>query len=225
MAAGGSTEESPDKHKWPRCKSFIVLGHTLAEDGSIRPCWQHTRQSMWKSFWANAGSRCGHELAVPLRVGLLAKTVGPVFDYRNSRWPPQKTVGIEIDRVQCKMVASILRIQRHLGEESLNYCRRRNRAAAQLCRQMGLWSVRWFNRALAWHKHILQPRNSKSWSSQLVMYRGKQWLQARRASFVAASSSSGSCLASKTATRSFQGCPNTRWHDGADYAQHVVGLP
>ena len=222
MAAAGSTDETPDADKWPQVATFHVLGHTIDSHGSVHPCWHNTRQAMWRRFWANAGSRCAHGLALTLRINLLSRAVGPVFVYRNSRWPPQKTVGGEVDRVQCKMAASFLRMQRTSGEEPAAYCKRRNRAAGALCRKIGLWSKRWFKRSVAWNKHLLRPMNFSTWSAQLIVYRGKAWLQGRRAAFLSNASVRGSCLTGKTGTRSFMGCPCTRWHDGIDYAESVL---
>ena len=89
-----------------------------------------------ESFWANAGNRCAYDLPNALKVKLLSRSVGPVLDYRCSRRPPQQTIGKEVDTAQCKMAAVVLRIQRLLGEEAQDYCRRRNRAAGALCRRI-----------------------------------------------------------------------------------------
>ena len=97
--------------------------------------------------------------------------------YRNSRWPPQQTIGHEVDTVQRKMAASIVRLQRLTGEDVVEFCRRRNRTAGQLCRNMGLWSAHWFARAVAWNSHLLRPRNSSLWSAALIVYRSKKWLE------------------------------------------------
>ena len=221
MAAAGSDYQSPDSHKWPQVTSFNVLGHTLANNGSIRPCWQHTRQMMWRSYWTNAGSQCARLLATPLRMKMLTRAVGPVFDYRCSRWPPQQTIGKEVDSTQCKMVAAILREKRRPGEEPAEYCRRRNRAASAACKMLGLWSTRWFKRALNWNSHVLRPLNDYSWCGRLVVYRGMQWLQARRVSILGRNTSQRSSLAGRTETRSIRAAPCTRWHDGIDYAKRV----
>ena len=183
LAAAGSHEETPDPERLPQVKEFLVLGHTLADNGSIRSCWQRTKEAMWRAFWANAGSQSARGLPTPLKVRLLTRSVLPVLDYRSSRWPPQKTIGLELDSLQCKMAASIIRVQRLAGESPADYFMRRNRDASRLCRRMGLWSTRWFSRALSWDAHIRRPRNSHLWSADVVMYRGKTWLQQRRASF------------------------------------------
>ena len=124
--------------------------------------------------------------------------------------------------IYIKMAASILRTQRLPGEEAVEYCRRRNRAAGQLCRDMGLWSARWFARAVAWNNHLLCPRNDFLWSATLIVYRGKLWLERRRASFFVRSSGTGSCAAGRTGTRSYPGAPCVRWHDGIEHALSVL---
>ena len=177
---------------------------------------------MWRSFWANPGSTAARDLSVEARINLLSRAVGPVFQYRCSRWPPQKTLSLEVDTVQHKMAASILRVQQMPTEDPGEYCRRRNRNASALCRRMGLWSATWFKRAVAWDGHLRRMRNISSWGAALVMYRGKKWLQERRVSFLGHASRGGSSLASKTGTRSIQGPPCIRWHDGIDFAKRVV---
>ena len=175
------------------------------------PDARRAHDGMWRCFWANAGSRPAQVLSSSLRVRLLSKTVGPVYDYRNSRWPPQQTIGKEVDALQRKMAASILRVARRPGEDAVEFCRRRNNAAGSLCRAMGLWSSRWFKRTLAW-------KGSNAWSPLLIFYRAKRWLHVRRASFVRHSSHEGSCHAGRTGTRQIMGAPCVRWHDGIDFA-------
>ena len=145
---------TPDAEWWPQVDRFLVLGHVVADNGSIRPCSLRTKQAIWGSFWANAGSRSAQKLSVPLRVHLLTRAVAFAFDYRNIRLPPHQTIGQEVDTVQCKMAASILRTQRLPGEEAVEHCCRRNRAAGQLCVTVGLWSARWFARAAAWNNRL-----------------------------------------------------------------------
>ena len=71
MAAAGCPDTIP-LEKWPRVDSFVLLGHILQSNGSIRACWQSTRRSMWKSFWANPGSKSAHTLKFDARLQLLS---------------------------------------------------------------------------------------------------------------------------------------------------------
>ena len=223
MVSAGSSDEAADSKRWPMVRTFPVLGHLLADTGSIRPCWKQTRFSMWKAFWANAGSSEVRRLHTAIKIMLLGRSVRPVLMYRCSRWPPQRTIGGEVDSVQCKMVSSILRVQRRSFEEPAEYCRRRNRDASALCRQLGLWSSEWFKRALAWHEHLQRPRNRSPWSALLGHHRGMIWLQAQRAALLGPRGSEGSVLAGRTGTRSIFGAPCVRWHDGVVFAGNLLG--
>ena len=108
MVAAGFPEICPNPVKWPQVHSLVVLGHV----GSIRHCWQRTTLATRKCFCANAGSLCACELPPALKFKVLARSVGPVFEYRCSRWPLQLTIA-----VQCRILAAILRIQCHSAEE------------------------------------------------------------------------------------------------------------
>ena len=168
---------------------------------------------MWKSFWANPGANSARHLERAERLSLMQRAVLPLMSFRCSRWPPQRQIACEVDTLQQKMTASLLRLPRDPGELPEDYVRRRGRLARKICSEHGLWSQHWYTRARHWDEHLARPRNSNSWSSKLRNYRGKEWLIERRAQF-----SSASLLAGRTGTRSFQGKVQVRWHDGIDFA-------
>ena len=214
MRARGSDELPADPVKWPLCHQFIVLGHSLDDDGSIRSCWRRARASMWKAFWANPGSKVAANFSATERLALLARTVSPQLDFRCSRWPPQKQIASELDSMQRKMTGALLRIQREPHESVEDYVRRRGRFAAKVCRQHGLWSARWFSRAAKWDAHLARSKNSRTWAARLRTYRGSEWLQERRRSFMPRDSWASSSLAGRTDTRAYRGRIHMRWQDG-----------
>ena len=112
----------------------------------------------------------------------------------------------------------MLREVRVTGEDIPQYIRRRGRAARKLCKERGLWSQRWYTRAIKWDRHLARSKNQISWSSRLRSFHSGQWLIDQRASFIASASSSSSILAGRTGTRSFQGKVFMRWHDGVTHA-------
>ena len=174
------------------------------------------------AFWANPGSKGARHLTYASNLTLMSRAVLPQLSFRCSRWPPQRQVKIELDQLQQKMVASIVRLPQIPGEEAKNYVRRRGRAARKTCAEQGMWSRHWFGRAVRWDEHLARPRNFNSWSAQLRDYRGKEWLMDRRASFapsVASRGSSVSIYAGRIGTRSVRGKVHVRWHDGIDFAQ------
>ena len=56
MVCRGYSGEIPNADRWPSVDAFPCLGHILAPNCSIRPCFSLLQRCMWKSFWSN----CGH---------------------------------------------------------------------------------------------------------------------------------------------------------------------
>ena len=208
VEAYGGCRGVVDEQKWPRDETFHALGHCIQHTGSIREDWSKTRRQMWKAFWANAGSAGASKLKMPDRLRLLLRAVVPILDFKCSRWPPQATIAAELDAVQRKMVATVLRLQPWPDETFKQFSQRRGRAARHLCAQIGVWSRRWFQRVLNWDAHVRRDRNSLLWSAQLVDYKGRAHLAERRAF------NNG-----RTGTRAHSGYPCRRWHDGVAYAR------
>jgi hypothetical protein len=224
MVADGNVDVPDNIDRWPLVDTFIVLGHSVQSNGSIRACWSQARSSMWKAFWANPGANAADHLPRCSKLSLMSRAVLPQLSFRCSRWPPQRQIGSELDHLQQQMTASLMRLPRFPGEEVDVYVRRRGKAARKICSERGAWSNHWFGRALDWDEHLARPRNLASWPAKLRDYRGRQWLIERRASFapsVASRRSSVSVFAGRTGTRSFAGKVHTRWHDGIDYARSM----
>ena len=222
MVAEGSIEAPVDVSKWPLVKVFPVLGHHLQSNGSIRECWTRTRAAMWRAYWGNSGAHDAAHLSVTNRLSLLKRAVAPQLSFRCSRWPPQQQVASEVDAMQQKMTASLLRLPRNGGEDAPEYVRRRGRLARKVCKESGSWSEHWFDRCLRWDEHLARGRNSYTWAARLRDFRGAQWLIDRRASFapaVASHSSPASILAGRTGTRAYRGKVHMRWHDGVELAR------
>ena len=174
---------------------------------------------MWRSFWANPGSKDGRSLNQGAKLQLLSKAVTPQLDFRCSRWPPQKMVVRELDSVHRKMVVTIQRVPKQLGEDHRAYAQRRGRIAGMICKISGRWSGRWFQRALDWNEHLERPRNHRSWASRLLHYHDRAWFIDRRVALLPQSAPNGSCLAGRTDTRAYRGYVQMRWHDGIEFAK------
>ena len=143
---------------------------------------------------------------------LLLKACRPVLSYRCSRWPPQKAVLKDLSALQAKMMAVMLRVRRIAGEDPVLYCRRRNRAAADKCRSVGLWTHHWCSQVLRWEAHLLRGHGPTSWPVMLRHFNDEQWLETCR------------CLTSLpgTRTRVSSGRPAVRWHEGVLHANSVL---
>merc|ERR1711933_107959 len=93
-----------------------------------------------------------------------------------------------------------------------------------MCVEQGLWSKRWFQRALRWDDHMSRPRNLRSWPALLRNYGDHDWFIFRRSLFTPTESgpfSNFSATAGRTDTRAVRGYVHTRWHDGIRYAHQV----
>ena len=123
------------------------------------------------------------------------------------------------------MVAICCRERPLPGEDPLTFLRRRRRSAAGVCKRTGKWSTWWFRRACAWDQHLSRHENQRSWAARLRTFRGRTWLQERRAAFLGTATGNsqvGSCNAGRTGTRTFPGRPYVRWHDGIEYARQIL---
>ena len=164
---------------------------------------------MWKAYFANIRQFLGRRS----NLQLLNRSVMPVFDYRNTRWPPHAQLELEIDRLQRKMIAGIIRPRMLADDTPAEFVRRRNRIAAVAAREAGLWSMRHCTRVLDWRAHLERPLNKASWAAILLHYRGFQWLMQQRLQH------SGGVLGGRTGTRAASGNVATRWHDGVRIAE------
>jgi hypothetical protein len=212
LCSGLPDDPDVDIAKWPRVSEFECLGHVLQSNSSRRACFTNTKAKMWQAFWGNCGHSQMSSAPVATKCKLLDRSCRSVLAYRCSRWPPQPTIAKELDRVQSKMTAAILRTPREDGETSAEYCHRRNFVASRVCRQNGLWSEYWFRRSVGWDEHLARGHSANSWPVQLRSFHDNEYLQARR--------NSRSTRASNTSTntRVCVGRPPMRWHDGITHA-------
>ena len=177
---------------------------------------------MWRAFWGNAGSPDAKKASQNQKLKLLERAVVSVASYRWSRWPPQKSIANELDRIQTKMFAIVLNVRPRPGEDLFKWNRRRFKHAASFVKSR-LWSYRWFDRALRWDEHI--ERHPEFFVSCLRSWRGREWLIERRAEnmpILARVASRLSIHAGLTRTRASAGCVQKRWHDGVDYARQTL---
>jgi len=118
------------------------------------------------------------------------------------------------------MAQIIQRVRKNPDEQIDAYSRRKAKAARGLCRQAGLWSDRWFQRAVKWDAHI--RRHPASAPGAIVLWHGAEWLQQRRARWAATNSiraNSWSILAGRTDTRCSSGIVHQRWDAGVALAK------
>ena len=118
------------------------------------------------------------------------------------------------------MTAIAMRVRKRADEDPVQFTRRRGREARAVCKTMGLWSLRWFQRAVRWHEHI--QRHPRSAACALFRYHDHSWLQQRRAALLPANPRTlqrTSVLAGRTQTRMARGFVHQRWEEGVAFAK------
>ena len=206
--------------KWSHVSMLPVLGHLVSDDGGLCNDWIAMKRKMWGAFWGNAGAKCVRGLDLMHKIRLIDRAVTSIASFRWSRWPPQKLLASHVDQIQCKMFFVVQNLRPKHNEDLIGWNVRRWKAAHKLVRSYGLWSHKWFNRAMKWHEHVC--RHPELVIHPLLVWRGKDWLQERRQSLLPLFSrgfSSLSMLAGCTGTRCTAGAVHRRWHDGYDCAK------
>ena len=122
-------DESCIDERWAVDDILVMLGYRVASNAGIYREWRVVRARLWGVFWKNcAGSRAGR-LGFEEKVNLLLRAALGTMLWVCSRWPFQKKVAIEVDKLQVHMIAILSGIRRLPGEISVEWYRRRGRAA------------------------------------------------------------------------------------------------
>ena len=152
----GNTEKPLDSVRWPVTNVMKVLGHMIQYDGGLRHEWQATRSAMWAAYWANCSNKTCFKLGSVAKLGLLNKCVVSRISWKLPRWPMQKTVAVNLDSLQARMISALIPCARHAHEDIDTYDRRRKRLARNHCAKEGVWSKVWAKRMISWHEHIMR---------------------------------------------------------------------
>jgi len=177
---------------------------------------------MWGSFWANSGCKQCKNLQPAKRALLIYRTVFACVLWKISRWPFQKSIAEELDSTQCKMLSIVLPCVRAAEEDIDTYCRRRSRQAKNVANKVGLWSIIWCERVIAWSNHLKRANCYNHPCNSFLIAHGASWLQSMRSAFVTEHGTRNSVLAGRTGTRLNIGRPQVRWCDGLGVAKHVL---
>ena len=150
--AGADISAIPASWECPAAVTF--LGYVVQDDAGIRSAWARCRSKMWQRFFAISRDRGWSKLSIARKSRHVERSIWTLLSFYCGTWPPQLQVSREIDTVQRKMFAAILRVKKLPEEEPVTYVRRRNKLAKNLCNEMGLWSSRWFSKARCWNQHL-----------------------------------------------------------------------
>jgi len=220
LVPAGSTQDDAHAQLWPRRSALEVLGHHVADDGSLRPDWNHQRPRLWRAFWSCASSKALVGATLAEKEKAITRFVSPIGLFRWSRWPPQKQIANELNATQAAMLTTLLRIVPQAGETPTMYRRRRAALSRQNFQQVPLWSSQWFSRALAWHNHVL--RHPESHSTRILAWHDSAWMRSRRQSLLPMLSirdHGWTPNAGRTNTRVRSGIVQCRWEDGIAHAR------
>ncbi len=157
-----------------------VLGHKVSDDGGLAHEWAATKKCMWASFLGNIGSKRARELPVQQKLKLVTRAVQPQFEWKCSRWPYQKTIAIELENLQCQMIARCVKFERLPTETLDQYDRRRKRESRNIVCKHGSWAIRWAERVVNWHNHVLRAEARGFILPQLWRWHDRQWLMQQR---------------------------------------------
>ena len=135
---------------------------------------------MWSAFWKNCVGQQATNLDFVSRCKLLNRSVRPLLQFRNTRWPWTLSLSDAQNRVQRKMLLQFLRVERQPDEPIDVFNRRRFRIAADVAHRQGDWGKDHARRVCDWADHLSRSRNSMSLASRLLCWHPASWLQARR---------------------------------------------
>ena len=174
---------------------------------------------MWAVFWKKSGAINSNAFNFETKLSLLMRTVFCTVNWKFSRWPFQKSIAVEMDKLQVNMVAMVSRYPKLASEDWVGWIRRKRRLARNICQRIGFWSEAWALRQVKWHEHV---ERSPGVLKDLLLYHSSNWLQSMRSRLVPANGSESirnSVLAGRTGTRNNDGKPQPRWNAGIELAR------
>ena len=205
--------------------NLLVLGHSIQSDGGERAEWLQIRPMLWGIFWRNCSNRSVRDLGLQSKLTLLLRCVLAAFSYKLPRWPYQKTIAVDMDACQAKMIATILRVPRRADQSLHDWWCARHCLAREVASRIGLWSLARAKRTVSFKQHISRSEGYCPLLHQLVEHRGSDWLATRRSSWVPAAGSGDSRLslrAGRTGIRIEGGRPQPTWDEGPRLASAVI---
>ena len=150
------------------------------------------------------GSKCS-KLQPNSRALLIYRAVFACVLWKISRWPFQKSIAQELDSTQCRMLAYVLPCVRSVDEDIDTFCRRRARQARTVANRVGLWSIVWCQRVIAWSAHLKRAALYQHPCTKLLRLNAATWLMTMRSQWVSVTGTRNSVLAGRTGLASTSG--------------------
>jgi len=214
MAPKGCLQQMPDPRKWPRTEVMECLGFQIQHNAETNLAWNHTKNMMWRAFFANCAKSDARGLQTRSKMKVLTRAVRPRLLYRAIAMPLTQTRIQAIDTQQRKMVAATARLKFAPGEDPAPYCRRRNRQASALLEAHGKWSRDACKALYKFDLHVRRNSSGKLWASSILRTRDETWLHQRRAAC--------GLHTGRTDTRALRGHVAQRWEPAAKLARAHV---
>ena len=128
----------------------------------------------------------------------------------------QKSVSVELDQMQSKMLGILAKVHRNPGEDLIDWFKKRQRVGREIAVRVGLWSLNWAKRVCDWEDHVTRASHRDSIVARVRDFRGEQWLISHRLDFVSSDYLFGRNRpdAGRLGTRACGGKPQPRWHEG-----------
>ena len=203
-----------DLREWHVRDCMRILRHWLSSDGGCRRCVQETTAAVLRAFHANA--RAGLKQARErVKLRFLDSCVLPIARSKWARWVSTQQIASQLDSMQPSMIAALMGIVPHCGEERDQFRARRHRKMSTLARQSGSSSTRWVVSIVSWAAHGHRGHDERCWSPHVLKWRDNSWLLLQR--FMC--SGMHEML---TRTRVCPGRPFTRWAQGLEVARQRV---
>jgi hypothetical protein len=169
VATAGGSAPSAGTERWPVVKTMACLGHELASNGSVVPCWHNARKAMLTSHYKNSGNVAALDLPWERKMTLLSRATLLVVAYRAARWPPSAAVISYVDRFQRRIVASCLATPPRPDEPLIDFYRRRNATVTANLPASKKWSRVWCRKVVEWDDLLNRGHDPMSWSRDLLL--------------------------------------------------------
>ena len=169
---------------------------------------------MWRSFYGNL-SKGLPQAGRHAKFRSLQTSIQPIASFRWARWPFQRSYAGQLDRIQLKMLATMLGIAPKPAEPFDASAERRHREAGRLAAACGRWSNAWARSLTTWNDHLHRRHNTGTWAPALLRWHDQGWLSWRRLL-----ESIGS--ESRTRTRAYRGKAHRIWEESLNEARALL---
>ena len=102
---------------WQVVESCQVLGWLIQNDAGMSSQWHLLVPKLWAAFYANLRQPGWHKLGIARQFSLLTRSVESIALRTLSAWGPTPYDVDALNKLQRKMVSSLLRLLKYPGED------------------------------------------------------------------------------------------------------------